>query len=1232
MPWQQSPFVVPLVITAVVAGTVGAYALRQRSAPGARPFTVLMWAIALWSLCYALALGSLGLSAKVLWEKMAYLGVVTMPAAWLLFVQEYTQQEWLLRGRRRAWLVVEPVVTLILLATTARHGLVWSRMYLQPHYAQMPILLVDHGPWFWVHTVYSYVLMALGLLLLLRTLSRPSRLYRRQALTLLVGMLLPWVGNFLLITGLNPIAPIDPQPFLATIAGGIVAWGLLHFRLFDVVPVARAAVMEAMDSALFVLDVHNHVVDVNAAAQHLLGRKPAQVIGHPAGEVLAGCGALAGAGTLPAQSREEVWWDTAVGRRCFAATASPLRDARGEGVGRLLALHDVTELKNVEAEVRRRNEELATLYDVALELIAQHDVRQLLGLIVQRATDLMDGVSGGLYLYRPENDDLEFVVGYKMSEPFVGITLRRGEGLSGKVLDTGQPLIVDDYGQWPDRAPSWANVALGGVAAVPLRWGQSILGVINVSRPMEAPFTAADIRLLTLFANQAAAALESIQLYEALQRELVERKQTAEALRNRSEELAALQATALDIVAAHELPALLQAIVERATRLLHTRGGGLYLCDAERREVKCVVSYNTPRDYTGVVLKYGEGAAGTAAESGQPVLVDDYRTWEGRADVFEGDQPFRAVLSVPMIWQGQVVGVLHVLEEAQARHFDSADLELLSMFANYAAIAVENARLYERMQRELAERERVEMDLRRSEARYRGVVEDQTELISRFSPDWNLTFVNDATCRFAAKKREELLGQSIMADVPPEDQPRVSQTIASISREHPVVTVENRVIRADGQLRWYQWTDRGIFGADGRVVEYQSVGRDISERRRAEEERAGLETQLRQAQRMEAIGLLAGGVAHEFNNLLTVILGNVELTLSDVELAEPLRRVFNTIQRTAVRAAALTRQLLAFSRRQVLHQDSLDLNAVISGFTDMLKRVVERNIDLHIELAPSVQPVFGDGAALEQVLMNLVLNGRDAMPGGGVLTIRTADATLGEAFSRTHPDAHPGPYVRLSVTDTGEGMDEEALSRVFQPFFTTKEIGKGTGLGLSVIYGIVKGHGGVIDVESQVGHGTRFDLYFPAHQQQGEKAAPAPSGPARGGTETILVVEDEPAVRELAQTSLRSLGYTVLLATDGREAVNIFAANQKRIDLLVIDAVMPRMSGKEACTEIVKLRPGLPVLFITGYAADAVDLRTGCGERAAVLQKPFALSELAEKVRGVLDRQSLDQGKRSGGP
>jgi signal transduction histidine kinase/ActR/RegA family two-component response regulator len=422
---------------------------------------------------------------------------------------------------------------------------------------------------------------------------------------------------------------------------------------------------------------------------------------------------------------------------------------------------------------------------------------------------------------------------------------------------------------------------------------------------------------------------------------------------------------------------------------------------------------------------------------------------------------------------------------------------------------------------------------------------------------------------------------------------------------------EAEIVRKDGSRLWVEITATNVL-KEGRVVGRLTLVHDLSETKRLEE-------QLRQSQKMEAIGHLAGGVAHDFNNLLTVIGGRALLALERSRHDPGLQPALELIARTADRAAALTGQLLAFSRRQILQPRVLDVNTVLAGVEPILRRTIGEDIDLVIRSDPAVGRVRADPGQLEQVILNLSVNARDAMPEGGQLTLETANVVLDETYARHHPDVQPGSYVLLAVSDTGIGMDAATRARLFEPFFTTKETGKGTGLGLSTVYGIVKQSGGHIDVYSEPGQGAAFKVYLPRADAAPQPVEAPVEGASPRGSETVLLVEDEEGLRTLAREILELQGYTLIEASNPGEALARLEAHHGPIHLLVTDVVMPQMSGRELASRVAAARPETRILYMSGYTDDAIIRHGVLDPGTPFLQKPFAPDSLARKVRDALD-------------
>jgi signal transduction histidine kinase/CheY-like chemotaxis protein len=429
--------------------------------------------------------------------------------------------------------------------------------------------------------------------------------------------------------------------------------------------------------------------------------------------------------------------------------------------------------------------------------------------------------------------------------------------------------------------------------------------------------------------------------------------------------------------------------------------------------------------------------------------------------------------------------------------------------------------------------------------------------------------------------------------------------------------LEFRWITKDGKTVWVESRSAVVTNEEGLPAGLRGITIDITNRK-------NLEEQLRQAQKMEAIGQLAGGIAHDFNNLLTVIVGYSGLAMEQFRPEDPLRHDLEEINKAGQRASSMTRQLLAFSRKQVLRLRVCDLNGIVSEMDKMLQRLIGENIRLETSLCPELGSVKADPSQLEQVIMNLAVNARDAMPYGGRLTITTANHELDESYLASHIAVSPGPYVMLAITDTGCGMDRQTQAHIFEPFFTTKAAGYGTGLGLSTVYGIITQLGGNIWVYSEVDEGTTFRIYLPRVDERGEDTETRICAvETLRGSETVLLVEDDMAVRRFAREVLEREGYRVLESANARDAFSCCERYDGNIDLLVTDVVMPGLSGRDLAEGLAAMRPGLRVLYMSGYAGESNIFQTMVDQAARLIQKPFSARMLCQKVREVLEQPPL---------
>jgi two-component system cell cycle sensor histidine kinase/response regulator CckA len=518
--------------------------------------------------------------------------------------------------------------------------------------------------------------------------------------------------------------------------------------------------------------------------------------------------------------------------------------------------------------------------------------------------------------------------------------------------------------------------------------------------------------------------------------------------------------------------------------------------------------------------------------------------------------------------------------------------------------------------RDITERKRAEEEFRQSQQKLRIHFEHTPLAIVEWDLDFRVAAWNPSAERIFGYSRQEAVGQHARFIVPPQFREHVDKVWQALLRQQGGHRSTNDNVTKDGRTISCEWYNTPLVDDSGKVLGVASLVQDVTER-------VALEDRLRQSQKMEAVGRLAGGVAHDFNNLLTVILGYSQILFDGVPVGSRLAESVTQIKSAADRAAGITRQLLAFSRKTVLSPRVINLNEVILNLDSLLRRLIGEDVEVLTLPAHDLGSVKADPGQIEQVIMNLALNARDAMPQGGSLTLETSNVTVDENYALEHHVVEPGRYVMLAVSDTGEGMSSETQARIFEPFYTTKEVGKGTGLGLSMVYGIVKQSGGYIWVYSEPGRGTTFKIYLPRVDEPAETVA-AERRPEhiRRGTETVLLVEDDPQLRQLSSSVLSHCGYKVLVAASPEEGLALCNSNHNDIRLLVTDVVMPKMNGRQLAEQILKVCPKIRVLYISGYTNNAIVHYGVLDPGLWFLPKPYTLSALVAKVREVLDAAS----------
>lgn len=751
-----------------------------------------------------------------------------------------------------------------------------------------------------------------------------------------------------------------------------------------------------------------------------------------------------------------------------------------------------------------------------------------------------------------------------------------GKGPTGTAIRENAPSVVVDTQTDPRFAP-WREAALQrgylAMIALPLRAAGSTFGALSIYSDQTGSFESSEVELLREMANNLAFGITALRSRE-------EGKRATAALREAEAKYRQL---------VEEVPAI-SYVAETGVH-----GRFLYLSP----QVTKILGYPQQECLSDPLFWWNHL---NPADQSVAMLED---TWEE-------DRAFQV--------------------EYRMRHQDGKEVWLRD-----EALIFREPQTGRRMTRglmiDITEQKRVQEALRESEERYRAFVEQSSEGIFRleyippvpcdlppreqYDVAWHRGYIaecNDAMARiYGRRAAKDLISKPISEFFVLHD-PVTKQFMENFIRAgYQISDEESQEIDAQGQRKVFRNTMAGVV-VDGHWVRTWGITRDVTER-------VQLEAQLRNAQQMEAIGRLAGGVAHDFNNILSIIMGHGELLLRNAGLDHRARNGIQQIQRAADRAASLTHQLLAFSRKQVLQPKLLDLNEAVSDVQKMLARVIGEDIELVASLHPSLMPVKADPGQIEQVLMNLAINARDAMPHGGRLSMETSNLQVSAEQGRDL-DLPAGKYAMLKVTDTGHGMDAATLPHIFEPFFTTKPMGKGTGLGLSTVYGILKQSGGSIQVESELAQGTVFRVYLPAESgaiQLQKRSATAPS--VAGGSETILITEDEPDLRELTRIFLRDCGYNVIEAASAEQALQIAEVFSGPIHLLLTDVIMPGMSGRQLAERIHNKRPQTKIIYMTGYTDDMVVQHRVLEPGVNMLQKPFTRLDLAQKVRSTLDGQ-----------
>jgi len=839
----------------------------------------------------------------------------------------------------------------------------------------------------------------------------------------------------------------------------------------------------------------------------------------------------------------------------------------------------------------------------------------------------------GITFIRGEGDECAYIAEDAIEPLWQGMKFDLAQCVSGWVMQHGKAAIIPDI-YADDRVPheAYRPTFVKSMAMMPVRAGAARAAIGAYWAKVGAPDERA-VKLLAMLASFVGAAIENVSL------------QTSFQLLNR---------TAATVAADRDLDRVVQLVTDAGVELTGAEFGAFFynLVNEEGESYMLYSLSGVSKEAFSRFPMPRNTAVFAPTFAGEGVVRSDnirldprYGQNAPRQGMPEGHLPVTSYLAVPVISRtGEVHGGLFFGHHREAQ-FTQEHEDVALAIAAHAATAIDNVRLDQASQRELAARRAAEAALtdlnatleRRieertqeiraaynrldeSDRRFRILVNGVTDYaIYMLDPQGQVTNWNAGAERIKGYTADEIVGQHFSKFYTERDRAAgmPAKTLDTAKRTGKS-EAEGWRVRKDGTEFWASIAVDAIHDEDGKLIGFAKITRDLTEKRFVDE-------QLRQSQKMEAVGHLTGGVAHDFNNLLTIITGNMDIAIRALEKEGGIARAQKAIgnaMKGAERAGALTQRLLAFARRQPLSPKPLDLDKVVAGMSELLNRSLGELVKLEIVTSPGLWPVEADPNQMENALINLAVNARDAMPNGGTLTIETANAYLDTAYSAGHAEVPPGNYVVVAVSDTGVGMPREHLARVFEPFFTTKEIGHGTGLGLSQVYGFVKQSGGHVNVYSEEGKGTTVKMYLPRFT--GDPTADVDVGLARldsrsGGNETILVVEDDDEVRAFSAEVLRELGYHVLEAGDGMAALRVLEHLQTDVDLLFTDVVMPGMSGRELSDEARKLRPSLKVLFTSGYTRNAIVHGGRLDPGVELLPKPFTSRSLAERVRELLD-------------
>lgn len=890
---------------------------------------------------------------------------------------------------------------------------------------------------------------------------------------------------------------------------------------------------------------------------------------------------------------------------------SPVFNRNSEHIGNLSVLTDITEKKKAEQDIKRQNEEMFTLNVIAETANQSLILEEIFEATTRKLSETLKLDCCLITAINEKTRDMTIRSSVGCSPTFLaapGIErIKLGEGYAGRAAELGELIVVADLSrdEDPSIGPRPALKAiqeeqLMSTVFVPIKARQACYGIIACGNRSMRTFSDQDLRLLKTIGQTVGLAVEKAQLYQNARR----RAMRLESIYRVSDRLTALLTQ----------DELLPAVVRLIHEAFNYYNVNILLYDKPSHQLVFIAGcggFQRPEPF-GARITPPEGVVGWCFQKGEPVLVDDVSK-ETKFIYIDSLPETRSELAVPILTRGEAIGVLDV-QSSNVNVFDQEDILTLQALAELIGVAAENAQLYQRVKHSLDE-------VRKSQAFFAKIVLESPLATVISEPEGTCILLNESALLLLGEGmvNEEVIGKyNILKDAPFAGTKLAEQMKVTLSGEVVQFTFEipNPAAINNQHPRHEMLTLRAtlfpLMDDAHKVANVVAQFEDLSEKKMLEEA-------LTHAQKMESIGTLAGGIAHDFNNILGGVLGYTSFIKTKMGKTDPFYRYINIIDSSARRATELTQQLLAFARGGKYRVQVLDLNQLVKEAIELIESTIDRKIAITLKLANNLPAVEGDGGQMIQTIVNMCINARDAMEEGGQLILSTRDAEIDEPFAYRHPGSRVGRYVLLTVSDTGAGMSEETRQRIFEPFFTTKKDKKGTGLGLAMVYGIVKNHGGYIDVTSELGHGTTFSIYLPRSDKKLPANERKATIPLKKGHETILVAEDEDIMRDLLIEMLDTGGYQVISVETGKAAIDTYQQRQAEIDLVIINMGMPELDGRAIFRKLKEINPDVKVLVASGFNQDSQTQEILSEGVLGFIQKPYGVSDLLDKIRLVMD-------------